>query len=171
MAHLLLWDAATQDASDNADRHLQAARRRAEVALTGMLADQGSDPLLQPVATLTAQIAAAQQPGAIAGLASQLASVPLPVRVIEERDRRYRRPAPGGEDAQRAMPTVGICRLDGALVTNAHVLRPDEVHDLGLEIRLTGWPERATAIEVTFLSVLSPQSSPPAEFHLPPDGP
>ena len=54
---------------------------------------------------------------------------------------------------------VGICRLDGTLVTNAHVLRPDEVHDLGLEIRLTCWPEEATAVEVAFLSVLSPNQA------------
>ena len=57
------------------------------------------------------------------------------------------------------MPAVGICRLDGALVTNAHVLRPDEIHDLGLELRLTEWREDATAIEVTFLSVLSPSQA------------
>jgi hypothetical protein len=166
-AQLLRWDAATQDASDNADRHLHAARRRAEVALAGMLADQGSDPLLQPVVTLTAQIAAVEQARDIAGLARQLSSVPLPVRVIEERDRRYRPPAPAGEDAQRAVPAVGICRLDGALVTNAHVLRPDEVHDLGLEIRLTDWPERATAIEVTFLSVLTPSQARLPSFTFP----
>ena len=167
MAQLLRWDAATQDASDNADRHLHAARRRAEVALASMLAGQGGDQLLQPVVTLTAQIAAVEQPRDIAGLARQLSSVPLPVRVIEERDRRYRPPAPAGEDAQLAAPAVGICRLDGALVTNAHVLRPDEVHDLGLEIRLTDWPERATAIEVTFLSVLTPSQARLPSFTFP----
>ncbi len=172
MAHLLRWDAATQDASDNADRHLHAARRRAEVALAGMPSDHGSDPLLQPVVTLNAHITAVQQPGEIAGLARQLASVLLPLRVIEVRDRRYRPSAPGGEDAQRVVPAVGICRLDGALVTNAHVVRPDEVHDLGLEIRLTEWPKRATAIEVTFLSVLSPSQARLPSFafpRMPPD--
>lgn len=90
-----------------------------------MLADLSSDPLLQLVVTLTAQIAAVQQPGDIAGAARQLASAPLPVRVIEERDRRFRPPASSGEDAQRTVPAVGICRLDGTLVTNVHVLRPD----------------------------------------------
>ena len=125
MAHLLRWDAATQDASGDADRHLQAARRRAEVALAGLPADSGDDPLLQPAAVLTAQIAAVQEPGDIAGLARQLASVPLPLRVIKEaRDWSFRPPAPAGEDGQRAAPAVGICRLDGVLVTNAHVLRP-----------------------------------------------
>jgi len=171
-AHLLRWDAATQDASDNADRHLHAARRRAEVAMAGMLADQASDPLLQPVVTVTGQIAAIQQPGDIAGIARQLASTPLPVRIIEERYSPYHPAAPGSEDAERAVPAVGICRLDGALVTNAHVLRPDEVHDLGLEIRLTDWPERATAIEVTFLSVLSPSQARLPSFtfpRIPPD--
>jgi len=57
------------------------------------------------------------------------------------------------------IPAVGICRLDGTLVTNAHVLRPDEAHDLSLEVRLTDWPDQATAIEVTFLSVLSPNQA------------
>jgi hypothetical protein len=167
MAHLLRWDAATQDASDDADRHLHAARRRAEVAMAGMLADQASDPLLQPVVMVTAEIAAIQQPSDIAGIARQLASASLPIRIIEERDSRYRPADPGGEDAERAVPAVGICRLDGALVTNAHVLRPDEVHDLGLEIRLTDWPERATAIEVTFLSVLSPSQARLPSFTFP----
>ena len=159
LAHLMRWDAAVQDASDNADRHLLAARRRAEVALAGMPADHASDPLLQPVGALSARIEAVQQPGETAELALQLASIPLPVRIIEERRTRYEPRTPSGEGEQRPVPAVGICRLDGALVTNAHVLRPDEIHDLGLELRLTEWPERATAIEVAFLSVLSPSQA------------
>jgi len=167
-AHLLRWDAATQDASGDAGRHLQAARRRAEVALAGLPADSGDDLLLQPTAVLTAQIPAVQEPGDIAGLARRLASVPLPLRVIEEeRDWSFRPPGPADEDGQRTAPAVGICRLDGVLVTNAHVLRPDEVHDLGLEIRLTEWPDRATALEVTFLSVLSPDQARLPSFAFP----
>jgi hypothetical protein len=65
-----------------------------------------------------------------------VASIPLPVRIIEEHSRRYHPPALSGEDEQRPVPAVGICRLDGAIVTNAHVLRPDEIHDFGLELRL-----------------------------------
>ena len=64
-------------------------------------ADHGSDPLLQPVAALTAQIAAVQQPGDIAGLARQLASIPLPVRVIEEREQALPAAGASGEDEQR----------------------------------------------------------------------
>jgi DNA-binding FadR family transcriptional regulator len=45
-AHLLRWDAATQDAAGNADRHVQAARRRAEVALGDGPADAGNDQTL-----------------------------------------------------------------------------------------------------------------------------
>ena len=167
-AHLLRWDAATQDASGEAGRHLQAARRRAEVALAGLPADSGDDPLLQPSAVLTAQIAAVREPGDIAGLARQLASVPLPLRVIKEaRDWSFRPSVPADEAGQRTAPAVGICRLDGVLVTNAHVLRPDEVHDLGLEIRLTEWPDHATALEVTFLSVLSPDQARLPSFAFP----
>jgi hypothetical protein len=66
VAHLLRWDAATQDASANADRHLQAARRRAEVTLSNGAADMDGDPLLQPLAKLNAHIAAVQPPGDIA---------------------------------------------------------------------------------------------------------
>jgi hypothetical protein len=167
MAHLLRWDAATQDASGDAGRHLRAARRRAEVALAGPAADSGNDPLLQPAAALIAQIAAGPEPGDIAGLARQLASVPLPLRFIEERYGGLRPPVPADEGGQRTAPAVGICRLDGVLVTNAHVLRPDEVHDLGLEIRLTEWPDRATAVEVTFLSVLSPNQARLPSFTFP----
>lgn len=174
MAHLLRWDAATQDAAGDAVRHLQAARRRAEVAQAGQAADSGDDPLLRPTAEVTAQIAAAQDPGVIGGLARQLAAVRLPLRFIEEeRGRSFRPPAPVGEDGQRTASAVGICRLDGVLVTNAHVLRPEEVHDLGLEIRLTEWPECATALEVTFLSVLSPSQARLPSFtfpRIPPDG-
>jgi hypothetical protein len=159
LVHLTRWDAAVQDASESADRHLLAGRRRAEIALEGMPVDHASDPLLHSVGALNYQIALIQQPGDVAGLARGLAAIPLPVRVIEERSRHYRSPVPSGEDEQKLVPAVGICRLDGALVTNAHVLRPDEVHDLGLELRLTEWPEHATAIEVTFLSVLSPSQA------------
>jgi hypothetical protein len=167
IACLLRWDAATQDAADAAGRHVRAAHRRAEIALGSMPDDQSDDPLLQPVAAVSAQIAAIQQPGEIAGLARQLASIQLPVRVIEERGSSYRPPVLAEEDEQRAAAAVGICRLDGALVTNAHVLRPDEVHDLGLELRLTEWPDHATAIEVTFLSVLSPSQARLPSFTFP----
>jgi hypothetical protein len=166
-AHLLRWDAATQDASGDATRHLQAARRRAQVALADLPTGSGDDPLLQQAAGLTAQIAAVQEPGGIAELARQLALVPLPLRVIKEA-RGWSYPPPmAGEDSQPVAPAVGICRLDGVLVTNAHVLRPDEVHDLGLEIRLTQWPDQATALEVTFLSVLSPRQARLPSFAFP----
>jgi hypothetical protein len=172
-AHLLRWDAATQEASGDAARHLQAARRRAEVAFAGLPAGSGDDPLLQQAAGLTAKIAAVQEPGGIAELAHQLALIPLPLRVIrEERDWSYRPPTADGEASQPAAPAVGICRLDGVLVTNAHVLRPDEVHDLGVEIRVTQWPDQATALEVTFLSVLSPDQARLPSFtfpRIPPD--
>jgi hypothetical protein len=159
-AQLLRWDAATQDASGDAARHLQAARRRAEVALADLPAGTANDPLLEQAAGLTAQLAAVQEPSVIAELSRQLALIPLPLRVIkEERGWSYRPPAADGDDTQPTAPAVGICRLDGVLVTNAHVLRPDEVHDLGLEIRLTQWPDQATALEVTFLSVLSPDQA------------
>jgi len=159
VAYLLRWDAATQDASDNADRHLQAARRRAEIAVSNGAAGMDGDPLLQPAATLNAHIAAVRRPADIAAIARQLRSVPLPLRVIEASDRWFPLPAAADADEQRQVLAVGICRLDGTLVTNAHVLRPDEVHDLTLEVRLTGWPEQATAIEATFLSVLSPHQA------------
>jgi len=159
VAHLLRWDAATQDASENADRHLQAARRRAEVASSNRAVDMDGDPLLQPLAKLNAQIAAVQRPGDIAAIARHVERVPLPLRVIEESGRRFPLPAAADADEQRQAPAVGVCRLDGTLVTNAHVLRPDEVHDLILEIRLTDWPEQATTLEVTFLSVLSPHQA------------
>jgi hypothetical protein len=159
VAHLLRWDGATRDASENAGRHLQAARRRAEVALSNGAADMDGDPLLQPLTKLNAHIAAVQRPSDIAAIARRLESVPLPLRVIEEPGRRFPLPAAADADEQRQAPAVGICRLDGTLITNAHVLRPDEVHDLILEIRLTDWPEQATALEVTFLSVLSPHQA------------
>ena len=173
IAHLLRWDAATQDASGDAARHLQAARRRAEVALADLLARPKAIPSCRQAAGLTAQITAVQEPGVIAELARQLSLIPLPLRVVKEgRDWTYRPPAADGEDGQSAAPSVGICRLDGVLVTNAHVLRPDEVHDLGLEIRLTQWPDQATALEVTFLSVLSPDQARLPSFvfpRVPPD--
>ena len=157
-AHLLRWDAATQDAADDAGRHLQAARRRAEVALACLVADSASDPLMKSAVALLAEVVAVQEPGDVAGLTGRLASVQLPLRVIKEEDEWSFRPPPGDEDRPTS-PAVGICRLDGVLVTNAQVLRPDAVHDLGLEIRLTEWPEQATALEVTFLSVLRPDQA------------
>jgi hypothetical protein len=167
MAHLLRWDAATQGASGDAARYLQAARRRAEVALAGLPTGSGDDPLLHQAAGLTSQIAALQEPGGIAELARQLALVPLPLRVINEARGWSYPPPTADEDGRPAAPAVGICRLDGVLVTNAHVLRPDEVHDLGLEIRLTQWPDQATALEVTFLSVLSPDQARLPSFAFP----
>lgn len=148
LAHLMRWDAAVQDAADSADRHLLAARRRAEVALAGMPADYASDSLLQPVGELSARIAAVQQPGDIAVLARELALIPLPVRIIEERSTRYRPPAAVGEDEQRPVPAVGICRLDGALVTNAHVLRP-----------------KSTTLALNFASPNGPSAPRPSRWH------
>ncbi len=43
-AQLLRWDAATQSASSDADRHLHAARRQAEIARAALTAHSADDP-------------------------------------------------------------------------------------------------------------------------------
>lgn len=168
VAHLLRWDAAVQVAEGDAGRHLRAGQRQAEVVGAGALAGGLGDPLLQPLATAITQVAAITQPGDVARLVRELAAVPLPVRAVHGPDRTARFwPEPGERDEEEQPMAVGICRLDGVLVTNAHVVRPDEVHELGLELRITDWPEGADAIEATFLSVLNPNQASLPTFRFP----
>jgi hypothetical protein len=168
VAHVLRWDAAVQAADVDAERYLRAAQRQAEILAAGTLANALRDPLLRPMATALTEVARMTQPGEVADLARNLASVPLPVRAVSTPDRKIRS-WPGRDDqGQDELPmAVGICRLDGALVTNAHVIRPDEVHQLGLELRVTDWPYDADAIEVSFLTVLSPNQARLPSFRFP----
>ena len=160
IGHLLRWDTAVQAADVDAERHLRAAQRQAEILAAGTLALHAlGDLLLRPMLTALTEVAHMTQPGEVAGLARSLAPVPLQVRAVSTPDRKIRSSPSRDDQGQGSDQAVGICRLDGVLVTNAHVLRPDEVHDLGLEIRLTEWPDQATALEVTFLTVLSPDQA------------
>lgn len=153
-AHVLRWDAAVQAAEADADRHLAAARRGAEV-LWASITQHSKDPLFAPIRDAIGRLYGLTGAAEIGATASAIAAVPLPLRTISgSRRRRWSEQVPDEKDDALLSTAVGVSRLDGALVTGVQVLRPNVAHQLGLELRLTGWPVAADAIEATFLSVL-----------------
>jgi hypothetical protein len=72
------WDAATLAADVDAERHLRAARRRAEVEADGL----GGHPELAAVAAVLRALTSIEAVGDARGVASDLARIPLPVPLI-----------------------------------------------------------------------------------------
>jgi hypothetical protein len=155
IAELLRWDMAIRGAESDADRHRLAARRRAEVLCTGTLASAGGDRLLNTLFDVAQAVTGIEEARELVEVAAQLNAVRLPTRIIPQA-RRTAPPLLSGRSSESPGPgaAVAICRIDGALIANAFVIKPAMVHTLTVEMRLLEWPVEAEALEVDFLSVL-----------------
>src|ERR1039458_9574203 len=93
LAHLGRWDEATISAEGDADRHLRAARRVAEIALEFL---DRKHPAHADIATTLDRLHTAQAIGDAAGITDELARIPLPTPLVaaapERRSRRESEP-------------------------------------------------------------------------------
>lgn len=153
-AMLTDWAQAVISAEVDADRFLRAARHK--------LADlsQAMEPTSyhQAVVSCLTPITAELKPAEVVGLRLALGAIPMPVAIVAD-------PEPvrhsDFEEAQPRRDELAVAFLEftinGGPAANLHRLRPKEVHDLGLTIRVSGWPDRADSLSISPVSI-EPQS-------------
>lgn len=152
-AFLTDWAVAVNEAEPDADRHLRAARQR----LKRLAAEEQSSDYHNAVAECLAPAATDLEPEEVATLRTRLGAIPMPVSILAdpepEPSARFREERePRREDLAVAFLEFTI---NGSPAANLHALRPNEVHDLGVVIRVSRWPDGADAL------VISPVSAEP----------
>lgn len=165
IARLLFeWEEASLSAAVEADRfkaaHLRLKQLREEPDL-----DAFEELLVEALSVIEGDFAFS----AIGPLRRQLASIPLPVAIYADpipqvpdwaRERELER------SAKEKVPDLTVAfvefKINGVVAERIQSLRPRENHDLEIAVRVSRWPETATSL------VLSPLSlDPPSTYDLP----
>jgi hypothetical protein len=154
-AFLVEWRKAVLDATADGDRFLRAARLRLEA-----WRDEYSErPGASPLALAAQALAAVDQPNMVASGCERLAAQPLPIGVDGDEPRAW--VGRDGED-EKADGAASLAELsvaflsfavDGTPAANLHYLTPNETHDLEIEVRISRWPDDATLIRLSSVSI------------------
>jgi hypothetical protein len=160
---LIEWEEASLTAAVDADRFLRAARLR----LKQLRAEASGDPLAERFVQVLGVIDGDVEFAAIKKLREELAAIPIPVAIYSDPDPQMPGWAREGEEAPKEkLPDLTVAfvefKIDGTTAERIQALRPRENHDLDIAVRVSRWPEGATAL------VLSPVSiEPPSTYDLP----
>lgn len=154
VAMLCDWSAAVLAAEADADRFLRAARQKLRL-LQEM---EEPSPYHHTLVEHLKGVAADLDPTKVSEICMELASVPMPIAIIAdpEPERRpgFDEPTPRPDDLAVAFLEFTI---NGAGAANLHTLRPTEVHDLGVTIRVSRWPAHAETLSIVPITI-EPQS-------------
>lgn len=150
VALLTDWATAVGSAEIDADRHLRAARERMRQLRETEEPTDFHVALVERLAPIVADF----DPGGVAAVRASLANLPMPVAIVADPE-----PAPRSGFEQDAKPRpddLAVAFLEftinGAPAANLHALRPRQVHDLGLTIRVSRWPKDAESLAIAPVS-------------------
>jgi hypothetical protein len=142
---LLEWRGAVLNAGTDAQRFVTAAKERAAI----WDEKYNAEVSLEGLRGASDEIAKIQTISEVATIAVHLAAVPLPVGLYSI-PRRERGAARDANEAEKKPTELQIAFLkftiDGTPVGETHYLAPGEMHDLDVEVRVSRWPEGATAL-------------------------
>jgi hypothetical protein len=161
IARLLVeWEQASLTAAIDADRFLRAARLRLKQLRTDAGSDALTVQLLKALSVLDGDI----EFSAIRTLRDELAAIPIPVAVYADPVPQLPDWAPEHEQTQEEkLPDLTVAfvefKINGTPAERVQALRPRENHDLDIAVRVSRWPEGATSL------VLSPVSIEPASTY------
>jgi hypothetical protein len=150
-AFLTDWASAVTAAETDADRFLRAARQRLKQL------DRTEEPSNYHRAVVECLSSADEDldPDAVASLRTALGSIPMPMSILADPE-----PPPRPDLGQESAPQpddLAVAFLEftinGEAAENLHALRPNEVHDLGLTIRVSRWPAGADRLSITPVSI------------------
>lgn len=152
VGQLWAWKRAIREAEVDSDRYLRAAKQRAREVIE--LLDEGLS--VDGVNRVANGILEAQAPSAVAGITEDLLAVRLPLP-FPERNRPGIPWIPNRHEEPQVDPGPVVLFLDFAIndqaVADLHSLRPNVLHDLEVRLRLSRWPDGASALELLPLSV------------------
>jgi hypothetical protein len=140
---LLEWRAAVLNADTNAERFRTAAKERAGLWLGK------SEAALEGLRAVADEIAKVHVVSEVASVAVRLAAVPLPVGLysVPPLEGGVARDTDGTEKKSPALQVAFLkFTIDGTPVGETHYLSPGEMHDLDVEVRVSRWPEGASAL-------------------------
>lgn len=151
VGQLWAWRAAVREAEVDSDRYLRAARERAREILKWTDRGIGFDG----IAMTADKIIELQDPGEVQEASECLlaAGLPLPFPGREEHGRRPFRAAADAKERPSPVVLFLSFSMNGQPVADLHDLSPNVLHDLEVQLRLSRWPEGASALELVPLSV------------------
>ena len=151
LTHAVRWTDAVWNAEQDAARHAEAARIRARACRRSFNADDQRLSVLHDAAT---KLEALENHDIPSRVACDLSAIPLPTRLTDLYRPSDRHRSSVSEPAEDSVPVVAILiRMQGEPVTRPTDVQPGALHQFEVEARVTEWPERADALEITFLSV------------------
>lgn len=160
VALLTDWASAVAKAEIDADRHLRAARERLRLLQEAVETTDYHFAVIERLAPIAGDLA----PSGVAAIRTGLATLPMNVAIVADPEPAPRMgfeqdPEPKADDHIVAFLEFTI---NGSAAANLHALRPKQVHDLGLTIRVSRWPENAD-----FLSISPVSAEPLSVWDLP----
>ncbi len=157
---LVRWAGAVRGAEVDADRYLRAARQRATDLLSDQMEAVDDDPL-RNAARAVNSVGAITEVSTIARL---LLGVPLPLPLYVEEPVVRRRPV--DDVALPPRRAVSVAFLSFTLYdvpfSSPQVVKPQLLHDLSVEVRVSQWPEAAETLVLDVASV-----EPPSAYEFP----
>lgn len=155
LALLVEWRHAISNAEVESDRYIRGAKERYR-QWQQEFNQVGSMASLISASRAIEELSSIAEVGAICG---QVAQTPLPIGVFSNPVSPVRRN--GGdviESKIREIPeelAIAFLRfqIDGQGAAETHFLTPHETHDLEIEVRVSRWPEHATHLVLTPISV------------------
>jgi hypothetical protein len=145
------WRKTVLDAGADAQRFLTAAKERSSAWLAEYNARASSDRL-HAVADNVLKI---QSTADVAATAAALAGIPLPIGLFAIPKRESRVHADAAENTKPTELTVAFLKftIDGKPLAETHYVSPGEAHDLDIEVRVSRWPDGATALVLEPLTI------------------
>lgn len=154
---LIEWRSGVLNAVQESDRFLRAAKERSK-----LWCEEHRSPNVPPaLRAAIEQIQSIAETSQIEATCRDIASIPLPIPFFGAEVRPSLRRE--GEKAERPVPdelTVAFLRfvIDGVRAAETHFLRPREAHDLEVEVRVSRWPEGADALNLSPVTIESPDT-------------
>jgi hypothetical protein len=169
IAMLCDWRAHVLGALPDADRFRTAALERHGLWLREYSAKPSVSALVDALGSLDA-IEVSQVPE----LARRLGLVPLPVGIYSNPfpiapsigALGVRREVEARDEVELAVAFLSF-KINGAPASDIHLMIPNKVHDLDIEVRVSRWPEGATFLAVQPISIESPSTYDFPAFSLP----
>ena len=160
---LLEWEHASMTAAVDADRFLRAARLRLKQLRERPELDGFADEVVQALSAIEGEIGFSGIPS----LRHRVAVIPMPVAVYadpvpQRPDWAEKRQKPQSERPPDLTVAFIEFKINGVMAERIQSLQPREKHDLDIAVRVSRWPDAATALVLTPLSL-----DPTSTFDLP----
>jgi hypothetical protein len=157
---LIEWEQASLTAAVDPDRFLRTARLHLKRLRSEANGESFADRLIEALSIIEGDF----DFEAIGPLRQKLAAIPLPIAIYADPEPKmpdWVREREGGDKEKVPDLTVAFVEftINGMTAERIQVLRPRENHDLDIAVRVSRWPEIATSL------VLSPVSIEPASSY------